>query len=217
MIAVRYIAHMGNDLTTVNAARISFDVTKTELDERDLKLIDYLAKHEHMSPFEHCALSVMIECPLFIRSQIHRHRTFAYNEVSRRYTDDNLEFYVPPRDDIRAQSKSNKQASEGPIDEAQARYAEDAIKHAHAYALEFYEQLIRLGVAREQARGVLPQNLMTRFYMTGNLRNWAHFVRLRDHSHAQREAQYIAQAVKGIMLERFPNASAALFRHQTKS
>jgi thymidylate synthase (FAD) len=214
MIKVHFIDKMGTDLTAVNAARISFAGESQELNERDLKLIDYLAKHEHMSPFEHCAMTVMVECPLFIRSQIHRHRTFAYNEVSRRYTDDGLEFYVPPVDDIRTQSKSNKQASDGPIPEGDARNAETLIRQAHAYSLEFYNQLIALGVAREQARGVLPQNLMTKFYQTGNLRNFAHFVRLRDHGHAQKEAQYIAREIKRIMLEHFPNAAAALFKHQ---
>ena len=114
-IQALYVDHMGSDLTVVNAARISFGRKHEELTDGDIKLIEYLAKNEHLSPFEHCSMTAIIECPLYIRSQIHRHRTFAYNEVSRRYTADDLEFYIPPPDDIRAQSKSNKQASEGPI------------------------------------------------------------------------------------------------------
>lgn len=218
-IKIHFIDKMGNDLTTVNAARISFAKGKEALDEKDAKLIDYLAKHEHLSPFEHCALTVMVECPLYIRSQIHRHRTFAYNEVSRRYTSDNLEFYIPPVDDIRTQSASNKQASDGAIasqDEDKARRMREAMEWACKEAEVLFDNLIADGCSREQARGILPQCLMTKFYMTGNLRNWAHFVRLRDHSHAQKEAQYIARQVKALMLEHFPIASAALFLHQTK-
>lgn len=216
MIKVSYIDHMGTDLTAVNAARISFAGESQELTEKDSKLIDYLAKHEHMSPFEHCALTLIIECPLYIRSQIHRHRTFAYNEISRRYTADDLEFYVPPTDDIRSQSKSNKQASDGPVSAGDAQNAATLIRQSHAYSLEFYNQLIALGVSREQARGVLPQNLMTKFYMSGNLRNWAHFVRLRVDAHAQAEVRVVGEAVKAIMLEKFPVVSNALFKHMSK-
>lgn len=210
MIKATYVDHMGSDLTIVNAARVSFGNHSDELNDKDHKLIKYLADNQHYSPFEHCQLTVLIECPLYIRSQIHRHRTFAYNEISRRYTQENLEFYVPPADDIRAQSLSNRQASSGPIDEQQTRYALDAIKHAHTYSLEFYNQLIRLGVCREQARGVLPQNLMTKFYMTGNLRNFAHFIKLRSDKHAQKEVQYIAQQIKDIAIDKFPVAFRAL-------
>lgn len=210
MIKAVYINHMGSDLTIVNAARVSFGNHSDELNDKDHKLIKYLADNQHFSPFEHCQLTVLVECPLYIRSQIHRHRTFAYNEISRRYTQENLEFYVPPADDIRAQSLSNRQASVGPIDEQQTRYATDAIKHAHSYSLEFYNQLIKLGVCREQARGVLPQNLMTKFYMTGNLRNFSHFIKLRADKHAQKEVQYIAQQIKDIAIDKFPIALAAL-------
>ena len=216
-IKVAYIDHMGNDLTTVNAARISFKGESQTLSEKDEKLIDYLAKNEHMSPFEHCVMTVMIECPLYIRSQIHRHRTFAYNKVSRRYTSDDLEFYIPPATDIRAQSKNNKQASEGAIDAADLPYATRLMESVCETALYRFEELIKLGVSREQARGILPQCLMTKFYMTGNLRNWAHFIRLRDDGHAQKEVQYIAKEIKTLMLDKFPVASAALFKYNKKT
>ena len=95
-IKVDYIEHMGSEETIVNAARVSFGNNNvTELSDKDKKLINYLAKHKHMSPFEHCILSVKITCPLYIRSQIHRHRTFSYNEISRRYTEKDMEFYLP--------------------------------------------------------------------------------------------------------------------------
>ena len=216
-IQALYVDHMGSDLTVVNAARISFGRKHEELTDGDIKLIEYLAKNEHLSPFEHCSMTAIIECPLYIRSQIHRHRTFAYNEVSRRYTADDLEFYIPPPDDIRAQSKSNKQASEGPIglDESSAAYR--LMKEQVEQSEVVFNTLINMGIAREQARGFLPQCLMTKFFMTGNLRNWVHFVRLRDHSHAQKEVQVIAKEVKSILMDKFPRAAEALFKYQTKT
>ena len=107
--AVEYVSHMGNDLTIVNAARVSFAVEKESMDEKDQKLIKYLLKHNHTSPFEHCAITMRFTVPLFIRSQHHRHRTWAYNEISRRYTGVDMKFYSPEK--FRTQHKSNRQAS----------------------------------------------------------------------------------------------------------
>jgi thymidylate synthase (FAD) len=201
---------MGNDLTIVNAARVSFNKTSDEFSDKDKKLVNYLAQHEHMSPFEHCTLTVVIECPLYIRSQIHRHRTFAYNEVSRRYTSENLEFYVPSLDDIRKQSKSNRQASDGQLDEKESQEIINLLEQHHINCLNLYNQLLESGVCREQARGVLPQNLMTKFYMTGNLRNFHHFIRLRTHDGAQKEARDLANQLKEVLQQKFPNAMDAL-------
>ena len=106
---VEYVEHMGSDLTIVNSARVSFGVHKEELDERDIKLIKYLIKHKHTSTLEHNFITFRFKVPLFIRSQHHRHRTWSYNEISRRYTDVNLEFYQPT--EFRTQHKSNRQAS----------------------------------------------------------------------------------------------------------
>lgn len=208
VIKALYVCHMGDDLTPVNAARISFGKSTDSMTEKDEKLIRYLAEHDHLTPFEHQALTVIVECPLFIRSQIHRHRTFAYNEVSRRYTDENLEFYIPPLDDIRKQSTNNKQGSDGKIDDVSLAVGlmEDVVSHARYR----FERLIELGVAREQARMVLPQNLMTKFYMTGNLRNWAHFLRLRLDAHAQPEVQTVAKDVAAIIQKCWPVSFAAL-------
>jgi len=211
MLKAIYINHMGNDLTTVNAARISFGNEAETLTERDEKLIGYLARNEHMSPFEHNVLTVMIECPLYIRSQIHRHRTFSYNEVSRRYTVENLEFYVPPVEDIRSQSKSNKQTSDGLLPLTTAKAIHKAFETHCKKSLELLELMIKNGMAREQARAILSQALMTKFYMTGNLRNWVHFVKLRQHSHAQKEVQEIALAIKAIIIDKFPVSAKALF------
>ena len=93
--AVEYISHMGSDLSVVNAARVSFGAEKEEVDEKDIKLINYLMAHNHSSPFEHCTITFRFTVPLFIRSQHHRHRTWAYNEISRRYTSVDIQFYEP--------------------------------------------------------------------------------------------------------------------------
>lgn len=210
MIKVTLVDKMGTDLTVVNSARVSFGKSTSSLTDKDIRLIKYLADNQHLTPFEHCQLSVLIECPLYIRSQILRHRSFSANEVSRRYTSENLEYYVPPTDDIRVQAAVNRQASGAPLTEDQAAAAHILIEQAHQYADSCYAQLLKMGVSREQARGVLPQNLMTKFYFTGNLRNWVHFVKLRIEAHAQKEAQYVAQQVKDILLAEFPIAAEAL-------
>lgn len=209
-ITVDFIDKMGNDLTIVNAARVSFGGSKDELDEKDRKLVKYLADHEHMSPFEHCTMTVKIECPLFIRSQIHRHRTFSYNEISRRYTSKNLRFYCPPSDDIRTQAQKNRQASADAMTPQMSASMMVAIQRIHKTCFDTYKHLIEQGVCREQARGILPQNLMTEFYMTGNLRNWIHFIHLRTHEGAQKEAQYIAKQCLELLRKHFPVATDAL-------
>jgi len=206
---VRYIEHMGNDLTVVNAARISFNGEKEILNEKDVKLIDYLAKNKHMSPFEHCTATFVIECPLFIRSQIHRHRTFAYNEISRRYTSEDLEFHIP--ETLRAQAENNRQASEGEINNIS--FWMNAVKTNICKSVGLYENLIVAGVAREVARAVLPQSLMTKFYMTGNLRNWIHFIELRIDAHAQQEAQWIAKELLDKLTELYPKAVGSLRKY----
>lgn len=208
-IKCEYISHMGDALTVVNAARISFNSQKEVLDQKDEKLIKYLADHSHMSPFEHCVLSVKISCPLYIRSQIHRHRTFSYNEVSRRYTDKDMDFYIPQI--LRKQHESNRQASQGRLSEPEHQNMLNMIKINQHKSLAMYELLVESGVCKEQARGVLSQDLMTDFIMTGNLRNFAHFVKLRDHEGAQVEVQVIAKELKEILIDKFGFAAKVLF------
>lgn len=207
-ITVTYVDHMGTDLTVVNAARISMNKQSEELSEKDKRLIHYLAENKHMTPFEHNSLTVIIECPLYIRSQIHRHRTFSYNEVSRRYTKEDIKFYIP--DVLRKQSTVNKQASDGEFYGIENDTYRQLIESVVWQANNTYNKLIEAGVVREQARMVLPQNLMTSFYMTGNLRNWVHFIGLRDSEHAQEEVRIVARQVKNILLEKFPVASREL-------
>ena len=194
--AVELIQHMGDDLTVVNAARVSFGEKKRELDEKDKKLINYLVKHQHTSTLEHNIVTFKFTVPLFIRSQHHRHRTWSYNEISRRYTDADFQFYEPIR--FRKQSKSNRQASTDetfvPFIISSLGYASHAVKRHHKKSLKLYKKLIDAGVCREQARGVLPQNLYTEYYGTTNLNNLLKFIDLRMHQSAQWEIQKVAEA-----------------------
>jgi len=211
-IKVDYINHMGDDLSVVNSARVSFGKSKKVVEEEDVKLINYLAKHKHLTPFEHCSLSINVKCPLFIRSQIHRSRTFSFNEISRRYTSEGLEFFSP--EEYRIQHKSSKQCSDGLLDPENNKKAKEITDKIHKDCLDSYNKLIDLGAPREQARGVLPQNLMTEFWMTGNLRNWIHFLGLRIDVHAQKEVQDVANPILDIIMEKFPISAKALFEHQ---
>lgn len=206
MIKAEYVNHLGDSLTVVNAARVSLGSASDSFENRDKKLVKYLADNEHFTPFEHCVLSVKISCPLYIRSQIHRHRTFSYNEISRRYTSKDLEFYTPSI--FRKQSKINKQVSNNELPQSKALKV--MVEDVHKRCLDEYNHLLHEGVCREQARGVLPQSLMTEFYMTGNLRNWAHFVRLRNHEHAQLEVQWIARDVHTLLMNHFGYAAEVL-------
>jgi thymidylate synthase (FAD) len=199
---------MGNDLSVVNAARVSFGNTSKSLSDKDKKLINYLAKHQHFSPFEHCTATMLVECPLYIRSQIMRHRTFAYNEISRRYTAENLEFYMPEK--LRKQHSTSRQCSDGNVDPTCMGKLRMEYTASVEVAYQTYNVLLDSGVARETARGVLPQCLMTKFYMSGNLRNWLHFIKLRIDSHAQVEAQEIASKVLAHLKKKFPVSVVAL-------
>ncbi len=207
---VDYVSHMGSDLTVVNSARVSFGVEKAELDDRDRKLIRYLIKHRHTSTLEHNLITFRFTVPLFVRSQHHRHRTWSYNEISRRYTDIDLKLYEPK--EFRTQHQSNRQASnfdelidptidEGRMDERSASWA---VRDHHKKSLKLYSKLVEAGVCREQARGVLPQNLYTEYYGTTNLNNLLKFVSLRSHEGAQWEIQQVANACLKIARELFP-------------
>jgi thymidylate synthase (FAD) len=211
--AVEYVEHMGSDLTVVNSARVSFGKHKEELDDKDEKLIRYLIGHRHTSTLEHNLVTFRFCVPLFVRSQHHRHRTWSYNEISRRYTDVDLKFYEPM--DFRTQHKSNRQASNteekiNPVlipDLSDLDYglkASDCIKQHHVLSLRLYNDLLSRGVCREQARGVLPQNLYSEYYGTVNLNNLLKFIELRTHSGAQWEIQQVAKACLEICQDLWP-------------
>jgi len=214
---VSYIQHVGDDKMVANAARVSFGQDNTKpLTPRDKKLIKYLAEHKHTSPFEHNSITFLFEVPMFVRSQHMRHRTWAYNEISRRYTDVDLRFYEPMS--FRTQHKSNRQASNENelIDPTiTPRFADayirssEAIKKFHEHSLDLFNHLIDKGVCREQARGVLPQNLYAKYYGTVNLSNLIKFIDLRTHEGAQWEIQKVAEACLDIAEEIWPYSVGA--------
>ena len=210
---VDYISHMGSDLTVVNSARVSFGVEKLQLDNRDRKLIKYLIEHRHTSTLEHCIITYKFTVPLFVRSQHHRHRTWSYNEISRRYTDKDLQFYLPKK--FRTQHKSNRQASNSeeivnPVilhdwsDYGEGIRASEYLQTQSERCLDTYHDLLKAGVCREQARMILPQNLYTEYYGTTNLNNLLKFVDLRTHMGAQWEIQKAAEACLEIVSDLFP-------------
>ena len=223
---VDYVSHMGSDLTVVNSARVSFGVEKDELDDKDRKLINYLIKHRHTSTLEHNLLTFRFTVPLYVRSQHHRHRTWSYNEISRRYTDVNIQFYEPKA--FRTQHKSNRQASNAEElinpkivfywDESTSGYkASETMREFHQGALELYNSMIEAGVCREQARGVLPQNLYTEYYGTVNLSNLLKFIDLRTHEGAQWEIQKVAEACLEIATDLFPETVGAYRRIRSEN
>ncbi len=220
---VQYIDHMGTDLTIVNSARVSFGVQKEELDDRDKKLVNYLVKHRHTSTFEHNVVTFKFVVPLFVRSQHMRHRTWSYNEISRRYTDKDLAFYCP--DTFRTQHKSNRQSSNqdqiDPIlypdlsDPSFGLSCADYLKQHTRASKELFEQLMSAGVCREQARMVLPQNMYTEYYGTVNLNNLLKFIGLRTHDGAQQEIQDVALGCLEIATNLWPTAIAAYRTHKS--
>ena len=216
---VEYISHMGTDLTVCNSARVSFGKEKETLDDKDKKLINYLIRHRHTSTLEHNVVTFRFCVPLFVRSQHHRHRTWSYNEISRRYTDVNLAFYEP--ESFRTQHKSNRQASnpEDLINPTIWRNlvcdsASKALKEHNKDCLKFFNTLIDAGVCREQARGVLPQNMYTEYYGTVNLNNLLKFVELRTHVGAQWEIQQAAEACLEIATDLWPITVKAYRQHR---
>ena len=203
---VGLIDKMGTESSIVNAARVSFGKIKNDIDEKDIVLLDYLIENRHTSPLEHLVFTFSIYCPLFIRGQWHRHRTWSYNEISRRYTEMDIEFFTPSK--LRQQAKINRQASvDGTFDDKKLILSID--RH-NKKSLALYENLLEQGVCREQARGVLPQNMMVPFWGTVNLNNLLHFLDLRDHEHAQWEIREYAIAIKKLIAQYIPNVAKYL-------
>ena len=206
--SVEYVQHMGNDLTIVNSARVSFGKEKTEIDGKDRKLIQYLCRNKHTSTLEHNVATFRFVVPLFVRSQHHRHRTWSYNEISRRYTDANLKFYLPKK--FRTQHKNNRQASNNELIDPQAyptlslMRVSELLEYKTNECFQTYETLIDRGVCREQARMILPQNLYTEYYGTVNLNNLLKFIDLRTHKGAQWEIQRGAEAFLEIATDLWP-------------
>jgi thymidylate synthase (FAD) len=215
MIEATYISHMGSDLTVTNAARVSFGKTSEmeddpwgppKLKKKDDKLIRYLAKHRHISPFGHCFASFHVKAPIFVARQLVKHKFLRWNEISRRYVDDKPEFYVP--DVWRGRSEDKKQGSEGVIGMSYDEW--QTYKKTYTDAQDIYFYLLGAGVAPEQARMVLPQSTMTEWYWSGSLDAFADMCNLRCKPDTQAETREVARQIDHKMIELFPVSWDAL-------
>ncbi len=200
----------GNDLMVVNAARVSFAKESHEFSEQDGKLVRYLAKHHHISPFFHPQIQFRIKMPIFVAREWFRHQIgFARNEVSRRYVDAPPECYVPKAEQIRARDPKLKQGSKSePVDNAE--YVYEHIREITEEAMGVYNTLLKEGVAPEVARMVLPQSMYTEFIETGSLAAYARLCGLRLDPTAQKEIRDYASAIDTLLKEKFPVCWPAL-------
>lgn len=211
-IAVEYMDHMGSDLTVVNAARVSFDKEHEEFDHRtDRGLIKYLAQHNHWSPFAHCSVTFRVKAPIFVARQLVKHTVgFSWNEVSRRYVDNEPEFFFP--EVWRSRAENVKQGSS---DQAVEFTMLDPMSSTRC-ALVDYKEMLRDGVCPEQARMILPQNTMTEWIWTGTLYAWARMCQLRLDPHTQKETRYVAEDIADEMAALFPTSWEFLMNHEKK-
>jgi len=217
-INVTHKGHMGNDLTVVNAARVSFGKEsewdyeesdaysfKQHMKAKDKKLIQYLAKHKHISPFGHCFASFHIKAPVFVARQLVKHKFLRWNEISRRYVDTSPEFYEP---EWRERAKDKKQGSGGSVE---ISLDSEMLFHATMRnALTTYDGLLADGVCPEQARMVLPQSMMTEWYWSGSLDAFADMCNLRCKSDTQAETAEVAWEIDRSMIKLFPVSWRAL-------
>jgi thymidylate synthase (FAD) len=206
--SIELVRVSGSDLDVVNAARVSFGKVSTQLSERDKKLINYLMEHKHTSPFEHNQLSFRIKAPIFVVRQWMRHRMNSYNEISYRYVESALECYIPTH--WRYQDSVNRQCSTGAFDDQAAM---DAYIKALETAAKAYQELLERGIAREQARSVLPLCTYSEFIFTCNLHSLMHFMHLRLHPQAQLEIRAYAQGLLELATPYFPTSLEAWKRY----
>ena len=201
-ILVSYVNHMGGDLSVVNAARVSFgkqsNYENGQLSEKDRRLIHYLARHRHTSPFGHCFASFHVCAPVFVARQLVKHKFLRWNEISRRYVDEDPEFYEAPF--WRGRSVDKKQGSSGKV------RSNANVHYFNENALRMYKQLIDEGVAPEQARMVLPQSMMTEWHWSGSLDAFADMCNLRCADDTQAETSFVADAIDEEMEQLFPVA-----------
>ena len=222
-ITATYIDHCGSDLSVVNAARVSFGKKShfegrvggpNVLSSRDTKLVNYLAKHKHISPFGHAFASFHIKAPIFVARQLVKHKFLRWNEISRRYVDDEPELYVP--DVWRGRSADKKQGSEGTVELPAYAHITSSWKgyegkgNYYSISLHVYKDLLKHGVAPEQARMVLPQSTMTEWYWSGSLDAFADMCRLRCATDTQAETRLVADDISKKMSELFPVSWGAL-------
>ena len=212
---VEMLEVFGNDLTVVNAARVSFAKESHEFSEQDGKLVRYLAKHHHISPFFHPQIRFRIKMPIFVAREWFRHTIgFARNEVSRRYVDSPPECYVPMANDIRERDTNKKQGSkETPVENPE--YVHEHIRDITIQAMDVYNTLLHSGVAPEIARMILPQSMYTEFIETGSLAAYARLCSLRLDPTAQKEIRDYATALDSLLREAFPVCWPALMPQES--
>lgn len=215
---IEVLDKLGTDLTVANSARVSFGKRKTVFDESDRKLVKFLAKHKHWSPFRHLVVQFHIKAPEFVMRQWYKHvvgiettssyatKDHAWNEISGRYVPVS-DYYIPSN--WRRQSENNKQASEGSIDDQET--ANKVFTEAMELMIAHYDKLLELGVAKEQARMILPLNQYTEVYWTASFQAIMNFIDLRDEATAQWEIRQYAIALKDLMLEIYPEVTRVWF------
>jgi thymidylate synthase (FAD) len=215
-INVQLVDSMGDDLTVVNSARVSYNSSSDwvgqihsgeyrTLSHKDVRLIRYLANHRHTSPFGHCFASFYVQSPIFVARQLVKHKFLRINEVSRRYKTHEPEFYEPY---WREKPENSKQGSGGAMEISQE--AEMMFHATLRNALTTYDMMIKEGVSPEQARSILPQNMMTSWYWSGSLDAWADMCKLRCAKDTQAETRIVASVIYGEMLKLYPVSWAAL-------
>lgn len=202
MIKVRYVDSMGSDLSVVNAARVSYNKIKDELDAKDIRLISYLAKHKHTSPFGHAFASFRVSAPIFVARQLVKHKFLRWNEVSRRYVDSEPTFYRPEK--WRSRPVDSKQGSGAELE------VQSDITATEQYCLDSYKNLLEEGVAPEMARMVLPQTMITEWIWSGSLDAFADMCNLRCKEDTQYETRVIAGYIDERMDSIFPYSWKAL-------
>lgn len=202
---VSLVDHMGSDISVVNSARVSFGKRTEELRPRDEKLIKYLWEHKHSSPFRHATVQFHIKAPIFVLEQWMKHQVgCSWNRASLRYIEFEGDFHQP--EFFRLQSKDNKQGSFGELGIAQELEAQAIFEKASLDSLASYHALLDKGVCKEQARCVLPVSLYTECYWTASLQALMHFLVLREDSHAQKEIQEYAKAIRQLVSPIFPTS-----------
>ena len=212
-ITVDYVDHLGSDSTVVNAARVSFNKHSSSdaFSDKDAKLINYLARHNHWSPFSHCFVQLRVKAPIFVARQLAKHQVgLTWNEVSRRYIHEYPDFYKPAI--WRGKAANNKQGSSGEIE--QQDFANEVMNKVHEAALQDYHDLINWGVAPEMARMILPQTTMTEWYWSGSLYGFARVCKQRLDPHSQLETAEVAGWIDTICSDLFPTSWDALSRNQ---
>ena len=203
MIEVTYEHHGGTDLATVNSARVSFNKRSDELLEKDAKLVSYLAEHKHTSPFNHAYATFVVKAPIVVARHLVKHEYLPWNEVSRRYVDDEPEIYVP--DVFRGRAKDKKQGSDGVV-----YPSKDLVEFANYTSLRTYREMLEAGVCPEQARGYLPQFTMTEWWWSGTVGAWAKMCNERCAPDTQLETRLVANQICDKMRELFPESWLAL-------